>query len=87
MKLPVNLLKIDKSLIDDIETNQTMRDMVDSVIYMGHIMNCEVISEGVENENQLAMLKEHKCDFIQGFVWGKPQSFSDTEQLCLQQEA
>ena len=87
MKLPVNLLKIDKSLIDDIETNQTMRDMVDSVIYMGHIMNCEVISEGVENEKQIAMLKEHNCDFIQGFVWGKPQSFSDAERLCQQEGA
>ena len=82
MKLPINLLKIDKSLIDDIETSQTMRDMVDSVIYMGHIMNCEVISEGVENEQQLSLLKEHKCDFIQGFVWGKPQSFADAERLC-----
>ena len=82
MKLPINLLKIDKSLIDDIETNQTMRDMVDSVIYMGHIMNCEVISEGVENENQIALLKEHKCDFIQGFVWGRPQSYEDAENLC-----
>ncbi len=87
MKLPVNLLKIDKSLIDDIETSQTMRDMVDSVIYMGHIMNCEVISEGVENEQQLSLLKEHNCDFIQGFVWGKPQSFSDAEQLCKQEGA
>ena len=82
MKLPVNLLKIDKSLIDDIETDSVMRDMVDSVIYMGHIMNCEVISEGVENENQLEILKEHKCDFIQGFVWGKPQSYEDAKTLC-----
>ena len=82
MKLPVNLLKIDKSLIDDIETSQTMRDMVDSVIYMGHIMNCEVISEGVENEGQLEILKNHNCDFIQGFIWGKPMSFADAELLC-----
>ncbi|MCR4821315.1 MAG: bifunctional diguanylate cyclase/phosphodiesterase [Treponema sp.] len=82
IKLPVNLLKIDKSLIDDIETSQTMRDMVDSVIYMGHIMNCEVVSEGVENDQQIALLKEHKCDFIQGFVWGKPQSLADIEKLC-----
>jgi diguanylate cyclase (GGDEF)-like protein len=82
MKLPINLLKIDKSLIDDIETSQTMRDMVDSVIYMGHIMNCEVISEGVETECQLELLKKHKCDFIQGFIWGKPQSFADAEILC-----
>ena len=82
MKLPVNLLKIDKSLIDNIETDPVMCDMVDSVIYMGHIMNCEVISEGVENENQLEILKEHKCDFIQGFVWGKPLDFDSAVSLC-----
>lgn len=82
MKLPVTLLKIDKSLIDNIETDPVMCDMVDSVIYMGHIMNCEVISEGVENENQLEILKEHKCDFIQGFVWGKPLDFDSAVSLC-----
>ncbi|MCR5725170.1 MAG: bifunctional diguanylate cyclase/phosphodiesterase [Treponema sp.] len=82
MKLPINLLKIDKSLIDDIESNQNIRDLVDSVIYMGHIMNCEVISEGVENEHQIGVLKEHKCDFVQGFVWGKPLSFEDAVKLC-----
>ena len=82
MKLPINLLKIDKSLIDSIETDPVMSDMVDSVIYMGHIMNCEVISEGVENENQLEILKEHKCDFIQGFVWGKPMPFDTAVGLC-----
>ena len=81
MKLPVNLLKIDKSLIDEIETDPVMSDMVDSIIYMGHIMDCEVISEGVENENQLAILKEHKCDFIQGFVWGKPLPFDEAKAL------
>ena len=82
MKLPVNLLKIDKTLIDNIETDPVMCDMVDSVIYMGHIMNCEVISEGVENENQLEILKEHKCDFIQGFVWGKPLPYETAVELC-----
>ncbi len=86
MKLPINLLKIDKSLIDDIETDQNMRDMVDSVIYMGHIMNCEVISEGVEKESQLDILREHKCDFIQGFVWGKPIDFEEAKKMCDQEE-
>ncbi len=82
MKLPVNLLKIDKSLIDEIESDPAMSDMVDSIIYMGHIMDCEVISEGVENESQLEILKEHKCDFIQGFVWGKPLPFEEAKALC-----
>ena len=81
MKLPVNLLKIDKSLIDEIENDPVMSDMVDSIIYMGHIMDCEVISEGVENESQLEILKEHKCDFIQGFVWGKPLPYEEAKKL------
>ena len=82
MKLPVNLLKIDKSLIDEIENDPVMSDMVDSIIYMGHIMDCEVLSEGVESESQLEILKEHKCDFIQGFVWGKPLPFEEAKALC-----
>ena len=82
MKLPVNLLKIDKSLIDELESDPVMTDMVDSIIYMGHIMDCEVISEGVESESQLEILKEHKCDFIQGFVWGKPLPFEEAKALC-----
>ncbi len=82
MKLPVSLLKIDKSLIDELESDPVMSDMVDSIIYMGHIMDCEVISEGVENENQLEILKDHKCDFIQGFVWGKPLPFEEAKALC-----
>ncbi|MCR4580871.1 MAG: bifunctional diguanylate cyclase/phosphodiesterase [Treponema sp.] len=86
MKLPISLLKIDKSLIDDIETNESMRHMIDSVIYMGHIMNCQVISEGVENDKQLSLLKDNKCDFIQGFVWGRPLNFADAELLTQQHE-
>ena len=82
MNLPINLLKIDKSLIDNIESNQNIRDLVDSVIYMGHVMNCEVISEGVENEQQIVVLKEHNCDFVQGFVWGKPLPYKEAVNLC-----
>lgn len=82
MKLPINTLKIDKSLIDDIENNKRNLDLIDSVIYMGHIMNCEVIAEGVEHENQLALLKNHKCNFVQGYVWGKPIDFENILKIC-----
>ena len=82
MKMPVSLLKIDKSLIDEIETNPVMTDVVDSIIYMSHAMGCEVISEGVEKESQLEILKAHKCDFIQGFFWGKPLPYDEAKALC-----
>ena len=60
LNLPFDLLKIDKSLVDNIETSEVSRDFVNLVIYMGHIMNSEVISEGVENESQLQLLKDQK---------------------------
>ncbi|MBO4921691.1 MAG: EAL domain-containing protein [Lachnospiraceae bacterium] len=82
MHLPISLLKIDKSLIDDIENNQVNREFVDAIIYMGHLMNCEVISEGVESDEQLGLLKDHECDFIQGFVWGKPLEYDVAVDLC-----
>ena len=81
LKLPISVLKIDKSLIDDIVTNQTNCDFVDAIIYMGHLMNCEVISEGVEYLDQLNILKEHECDFIQGFIWSKPINYDDALSL------
>lgn len=81
LKLPITLVKIDKSLIDDIEQSRVDRDFVDSVIYMGHLMGCEVISEGVESDAQLKMLKNYKCDYIQGFLWSRPLEYDDAVVL------
>ncbi|MBR6452249.1 MAG: EAL domain-containing protein, partial [Lachnospiraceae bacterium] len=72
VKLPVNLLKIDKSLVDDIETNTTNRDFVNAIIYMGHLMGCDVLSEGVETQMQIDLLREQNCDYVQGFIWDRP---------------
>ncbi len=81
MKLPVNLVKIDKSLIDNLIRNEMNMDFVKSVIYMGHLMDAEVIAEGVEYENQVECLRELDCDFIQGFVWGKPMEYDEAREL------
>lgn len=44
-------------------------------------MGCEVISEGVENEAQLALLNGQKCDFVQGYVWGRPLEYNVATEL------
>ena len=80
-KLPINLLKIDKSLVDDIEKNFKSQQFVSAVIYMGHLMGCEVVCEGVESEGQLRLLKNNKSDFIQGYIWGKPMDFEKAKEL------
>lgn len=80
-KMPIDLLKIDKSLIDDIEKDNKRREFVGTVIQLGHQVDCEVISEGVENESQLSILKEDNCDCVQGFVWSKPISLQAARDL------
>ena len=78
---PANLLKVDKSFIDTIGQGESSRKYVESIISIGHVLGMEVISEGVEEEEQLAILKEIGCDFIQGFIWGRPLPPEEAEKL------
>ncbi len=82
-RFPANLLKIDKSFIDKMDSSESSRQYVASIISIGHILGFDVISEGVEDPEQLKTLKEIGCDFIQGFVWGRPLSAEDSEKLVL----
>ena len=80
---PANLLKIDKSFIDKMNTSDSSKQYVAAIISIGHIMGFDVISEGVEEEEQLETLKEIGCDFIQGFIWGKPLSTDEAEKMLI----
>jgi diguanylate cyclase (GGDEF)-like protein len=84
-RFPANLLKIDKSFIDKMDSSESSRQYVASIISIGHILGFDVISEGVEDPDQLRTLKEIGCDFIQGFIWGHPMSAEDSERLVLEE--
>jgi len=81
-KLPVDLLKIDKSFVDDIEINKVSSDFINAVISMGHLLGCKVISEGVENDEQLSLLRLQACDYIQGFIWSRPLDYNEAVRIC-----
>jgi diguanylate cyclase (GGDEF)-like protein len=83
-KFPADLLKIDKSFIDAMNTGYSSRQYVAAIISMGHVMGFNVISEGVEDQEQLQTLTEINCDYVQGFIWGRPLSPEDAEKLVLQ---
>ncbi len=85
-RFPANLLKIDKSFIDVMNTSESSRQYVATIISIGHVMGFDVISEGVEDPGQLETLKDIGCDFVQGFIWGRPLSAEDAEQLVLNEE-
>lgn len=81
ISLPFDSIKIDKSLIDKIVDDEVSKDFVKLVIYMGHLINTKVISEGVESEEQITTLVENKCDYIQGYVWSKPVPYEMALEL------
>lgn len=81
-KMPVDMLKIDKSFVDKMLIKENDRSFVDTIIKLGHIMGCKVIAEGVEDHAQLSALASLSCDFIQGYIWGKPTKLDDLNK-CL----
>lgn len=82
-KFPADLLKVDKSFIDEMNSGESSKQYVATIISIGHIMNLDVISEGVEDEAQLKTLKEIGCDYIQGFIWGKPLPPEEADKLVV----
>ena len=81
-----NLLKIDKSFTDKLETNPRTASMVKTVIDMCHLLGIKVIAEGVENKNELDFYRENSCDYIQGYYFYKPMPEEEFEALLLEQE-
>ena len=80
-RLPADLLKVDKSFIDQMNATDSTRQYVAAIISIGHIMNMDVIAEGVEEEEQMETLRNIGCDFIQGFIWGRPIPPEEAEKL------
>ena len=80
-RFPADILKVDKSFIDKMNTTESSRQYVAAIISMGHIMGFDVISEGVEEDDQLETLRGIGCDFIQGYIWGRPLSPEDARKL------
>lgn len=70
--MPFNTIKIDKSFIDNIEENDKGVEIVKTIIAMGHNLKMNVIAEGVETEKQLKILKDLKCDGVQGYYYSRP---------------
>lgn len=71
-KLPIDFVKIDKFFIDDISEDQVKQDIVSSMIRMSHLLDIEVVAEGVEQKQQLELLKKINCDYAQGYYYIKP---------------
>lgn len=79
--LPIDTLKIDKSFVDTMLTDNNTKIIIESIIYMVKRLGYETIAEGVETEEQFAYLKDLSCDIIQGYYLGRPMPDEGIEEL------
>ena len=79
---PLDCLKIDRSFVHDITTNDDDRTVAEAIIGLGHNLRLDVVAEGVETEEQLGLLSG--CDGFQGFLISRPQPSQDARQLLAQ---
>lgn len=70
--LPIDMLKIDRSFIIDVEENTSNQEIVKAIIAMARSINVTTLAEGVENERQVQFLMDQGCDYIQGYYYSKP---------------
>lgn len=82
-KLPLDRLKIDGSIIQNIETSTDDEVIIRAVIALAKKLNLEVLAEGVKTKHQFNFIKENLCSDIQGFYFSKPTSAKEIENYLL----
>jgi diguanylate cyclase (GGDEF)-like protein len=70
--MPLDRVKLDRSLIADVDTSDGARTIVSAVIHLIHGLGCEVVAEGVERAAQIDVLRAIGCDTLQGFAFSEP---------------
>lgn len=86
-KFPVDIIKIDRVFIHDIEENVCNNSIVSAIIAMSKKMRIGTVAEGVETEAQFKYLYRLKCEEVQGYLTGKPMSSAQVQQLLEKQKA
>jgi diguanylate cyclase (GGDEF)-like protein/PAS domain S-box-containing protein len=83
-RLPIDALKVDRSFVSRIKNEPDgNRNIVEAIISLAHRLNMTVVAEGVETEEQLAILLEMNCQFGQGYLFSKPLSKPNVDKLIV----
>jgi diguanylate cyclase (GGDEF)-like protein len=80
-QLPLHTLKIDRSFVTRMHEPDGTRCIVEAIVTLAHNLGLQTVAEGVENEEQLALLRAAGCDLIQGFLFSRPLSALDASAL------
>ncbi|MGG7176646.1 EAL domain-containing protein [Clostridium paraputrificum] len=85
--LPIDTVKIDKSFVDDIGIDNKNEFIIQKIIELAHLLELDVVAEGVEDLDQYNYLINYNCDIIQGYYFSKPKSFESVLNLVEKEKA
>ncbi len=85
-QFPIGTLKIDRSFVRDVDTDSDDATIVSTIIDMAKSLQMFVVAEGVESEEQLALLRKLDCDYAQGLLFGDPMSADEFQELLRRQQ-
>ena len=80
-QLPVDVLKVDKSFIDRVTTDQHDASLAEAIISLSQSMNFTTVAEGVEQKDQASWLLEARCNYGQGYLWSKPVDLESAHRI------
>jgi diguanylate cyclase (GGDEF)-like protein len=83
-KFPIDTLKIDQSFVRDLTTDANDAAIANAIIVLAHSLKLKVVAEGVETPDQETFLKAHHCDKLQGYLYNRPLTATQFEQLLFQ---
>lgn len=86
-KLPLDILKIDRSFVSDIGVTHSGSALVNAILFMAHALGLSCVAEGVETEAQLSFLTANHCHEGQGYLLARPMAVNDFEQWLLNWQA
>jgi diguanylate cyclase (GGDEF)-like protein/PAS domain S-box-containing protein len=82
-RFQINYLKIDRSFVNEVATNQSSLALTEAIVVMAHKLGIPTIAEGVETEEQRDILCRLGCDYLQGYLFSKPVPAGDFEKLLV----
>jgi predicted signal transduction protein with EAL and GGDEF domain len=80
-RLPLDILKLDRSFLSEMDNSNESREIVRTVISLAHILGMDVVAEGIETAEQADQLRSFGCKYAQGYFFSKPMNRSSVEAL------
>lgn len=82
--LPFAIVKIDRAFVQDMAENESDAVLVNSIITISKNLGLSVVAEGIETKEQMQMLRQYQCEYLQGYYFSKPIPAAEFKQLLLQ---